>query len=114
MKKVNVLMVALMMAAVSYAKDIKTVVFNTVPEMHCGNCENRIKNGLKFEKGVKGIKTDLEAKTVTIKYDAEKTNPEALIAAFAKIDYQASEVKAEKGDDGKMKEQTDGDEKAKK
>ena len=86
------IMAAMMIAATGFAKDIKTVVFNTAPEMHCNNCENRIKNGLKFEKGVKDIKTDLETKTVTIEYDADKTNVDNLVAAFAKIEYKATEA----------------------
>lgn len=87
-------MAAMMIAATGFAKDIKTAVFNTAPEMHCNNCENRIKNGLKFEKGVKDIKTDLETKTVTIEYDADKTSTDKLVAAFAKINYTATETKA--------------------
>lgn len=92
MKKLGMMMAAMMIAATGFAKDIKTAVFNTAPEMHCNNCENRIKEGLKFEKGVKDIKTDLETKTVTIEYDADKTNVENLVAAFAKIDYKATEA----------------------
>lgn len=92
MKKFNMMMVALMMATTSFAKDVKTVVFTTAPEMHCNSCENRIKNGLKFEAGVKDIKTDLATKTVTIEYDADKTNVDKLVAAFAKIDYKATEA----------------------
>ena len=97
MKKFNMIMAGLLIAATGFAKDIKTVVFNTAPEMHCNSCENRIKNGLKFEKGVKDIKTDLETKTVTIEYDADKTNTETLVAAFAKINYTATEAGAKKG-----------------
>ena len=92
MKKLGMMMAAMMIAATGFAKDIKTAVFNTAPEMHCNSCENRIKNGLKFEKGVKDIKTDLETKTVTIEYDADKTNVENLVAAFAKINYKATEA----------------------
>lgn len=92
MKKLGMMMAAMMIAAAGFAKDIKTAVFNTAPEMHCNSCENRIKEGLKFEKGVKDIKTDLETKTVTIEYDADKTNVENLVAAFAKINYKATEA----------------------
>ena len=92
MKKLGMMMAAMMIAATGFAKDIKTVVFNTAPEMHCNSCENRIKEGLKFEKGVKDIKTDLETKTVTIEYDADKTNVDNLVAAFAKIEYKATEA----------------------
>ena len=92
MKKLGMMMAAMMIAATGFAKDIKTAVFNTAPEMHCNSCENRIKEGLKFEKGVKDIKTDLETKTVTIEYDADKTNVENIVAAFAKINYKATEA----------------------
>ena len=74
-------------------KDIKTVVFTTNPEMHCESCENKIKGNLRFEKGVKNIITDLKAKTITIEYDADKTNVQNLIRGFRKIKYEATEVK---------------------
>uniref|UniRef100_UPI004026F15A hypothetical protein n=1 Tax=Prevotella sp. TaxID=59823 RepID=UPI004026F15A len=35
-----------------FAKDIKTVVFTTTPQMHCAACENKIKSNLRFEKGL--------------------------------------------------------------
>ena len=82
-------------AVVALAKDIKTVVFTTNPEMHCESCENKIKGNLRFEKGVKNIITDLKTKTVTIEYDADKTNVQNLIKGFKKIKYEAKEVKKE-------------------
>ena len=42
-----------------------------------------------FEKGVKDLKVDLEKQTITIKYDAAKTNPEKLAAAIEKLGYKA-------------------------
>lgn len=90
MKKLGMFMAALMIAATGFAKDIKTAVFNTTPEMHCSSCENRIKEGLKFEKGVKDVVTDLTAKTVTVKYDADKTNEQNIVAALAKINFTAT------------------------
>ena len=74
------------------AKDVKTIVFNTQPPMHCENCENRIKESLKFEKGVKDIVTNLDDKTVTVKYDAEKTTPDNIVKALAKANYTATEA----------------------
>lgn len=88
--RTKVLFVALAVAAACSAKDIKTVVLNTAPEMHCSSCENKIKSNIKFEKGIKDIVTNLEDKTVTIKYDADKTNVENIIAGFKKIDYVAT------------------------
>lgn len=75
------------------AKDIKTVVFTTTPQMHCENCENKIKNNVRFVKGVKTIVTSIEAQTVTITYDADKTSPEKISQGFAKIGYSVKEVK---------------------
>lgn len=83
-------MMAVCLAITCGAKDIKTVVLKTSPEMHCANCENKIKNNIRFEKGIKEIETNLEEKTVTIKYDAEKTNVDNIIAGFEKINYKAS------------------------
>lgn len=81
---------SLAVAAVCSAKDIKTAVFTTAPEMHCSSCENKIKSNLKFEKGIKDIQTDLATKTVTIQYDADKTNVENIIVGFKKINYEAT------------------------
>ena len=80
-------------AVVGLAKDIKTVVVTTVPQMHCASCENKIKGNLRFEKGVKQIECDIPKQTVTITYDAEKTNPEAIMQSFGKFGYKATEVK---------------------
>ena len=93
MKKVLVLSAMMMTAMVALAKDIKTVVFTTNPEMHCESCEKKIKGNLRFEKGIKNIVTDLNAKTVTIEYDADKTNVQNIIKGFKKIKYETSEVK---------------------
>ena len=94
MKQVKILwlVAALFCTTMAFGKDIKTVVFKTTPEMHCNNCETKIKNNLRFEKGVKEIVTDLGDKTVTVKYDADKTTVEALIKGFAKIMYSAVPV----------------------
>ena len=90
--RAKVLFMALAVAAVCNAKDIKTVVLKTNPEMHCSGCEKKIKENIRFEKGVKSIKTNLEDKTVTIEYDADKTNVEAIIKGFKKINYEACEA----------------------
>ncbi len=54
-------------------REIKTVVFTTTPQMHCVACENKIKNNLRFEKGIKNIETSVPNQTVTVKYNADKT-----------------------------------------
>lgn len=93
MKKVILFPVMLLTTMVSLAKDIKTVVLTTNPQMHCESCEKKIKGNIRFEKGIKTIETDLKTKTITIEYDADKTNVQNIIKGFKKIKYEASEVK---------------------
>ena len=83
-------------AVVGMAKDIKTVVVTTQPQMHCESCEKKITGNLRFEKGVKQIECDIPKQLVTITYDAEKTKPETIIKSFEKFGYKATEVKQDK------------------
>lgn len=62
MKRLSFIIFALSFSVALLAKDIKTVVLTTQPEMHCQNCEKKIKNNIRFEKGIKTIKTNLEKK----------------------------------------------------
>ena len=52
MKKLAFIAVTLLMALSVNAKDIKTLVVTTNPQMHCENCENKIKDNIRFEKGI--------------------------------------------------------------
>ena len=83
------LSLALLAAIAAGAKDIKTLVVTTQPQMHCESCENTIKGNLRFEKGIKAIATDIPNQTVTISYDADKTTPQRIIDAFRKFGYEA-------------------------
>ena len=95
MKKSLIIMMLAMVAITASAKDIKTVIFTTTPQMHCENCENKIKGNLRFEKGVKEIKTDIEAQKVYVTYDAQKTTEEKLQKAFEKFGYKAEKTTKE-------------------
>ena len=76
-----------LIAITAMAKTIKTTVFTTSPQMHCENCENKIKGNLRFEKGVKKIVTDI------VTYDADKTSVDRLMKGFTKFGYTARELK---------------------
>lgn len=78
--------VCMIIPAVS--KDIRDVTFK-VQQMECPNCEKKVKNNIRFEKGVKSIQTNVEQRTVIITYDADKTNVTRLQTAFKKFDYTA-------------------------
>ena len=103
MKKFVVLSAMMLTAVVGMAKDLKTLVVTTVPQMHCASCENKIKGNLRFEKGVKQIECDIPKQMVTITYDGEKTNPEAIMKSFKKFGYKATEVKKDKPEAKKEK-----------
>ncbi len=103
MKKFVVLSAMMLTAVVGMAKDLKTLVVTTVPQMHCASCENKIKGNLRFEKGVKQIECDIPKQMVTITYDGEKTNPEAIMKSFTKFGYKATEVKKDKPEAKKEK-----------
>ncbi|MBR2935623.1 MAG: cation transporter [Paludibacteraceae bacterium] len=68
--------------------------------LHCQDCCDKIMKNIPFDKdlnrGVKDIEFDMEAQTVTVTYDANKTNVPALQKAFAKIGKPATTHKPEK------------------
>lgn len=92
MKNILMMMALLLSVSTGSAKKQK-VVFTTQPQMHCPNCENRVKTNLRFEKGVKKIETSVPDQTVTITYDDKKTSPETLIASFKRFGYEARQLK---------------------
>ena len=57
--------------------------------LHCQDCCDKIMKNIPFDKdlknGVKDIVFDMEAQTVTVTYDANKTDVPTLQKAFAKI-----------------------------
>ena len=57
--------------------------------LHCQDCCDKIMKNIPFDKelknGVKDLVFDLEAQTVTVTYDANKTDVPTLQKAFAKI-----------------------------
>jgi len=105
MKKLVLLAFALFLAVLVQAQTKKEVVFTTEPEIHCESCVKKIKDNLRFEKGVKAINPDLNTKLVTVQYDSEKTDIDKLIKAFARIKYKATVVEPKENKEEKDKEQ---------
>ena len=90
MKKIIVLIVALTPFIGIYAAkaDRQTVVLSC--DLHCQGCCDKIMKNIAFEKGVKDIVCDLKTKTVTVTYDANKTDVPTLLEAFKKINKPAT------------------------
>ena len=74
----------------SYAKKAKKTAEVTFEvSMHCKKCADKITENVGFEKGVLDLKVDMAEKTVYIKYNPEKTNPDTLKKAIEKLGYSA-------------------------
>ena len=61
-----------------FAKANKQVVVLSC-DLHCQGCCDKIMKNIAFEKGVKDIVCDLETKTVTVTFDANKTDVPTLL-----------------------------------
>ena len=85
MKRFLIILMALMpIVAVMAAKPDKQVIVLSC-DLHCQGCCDKIMKNIAFEKGVKDIVCDLKTKTVTVTYDANKTDIPTLLKAFEKI-----------------------------
>lgn len=94
MKKFLSTIILIIAVAVSAAAaDKVTTAFTVTPKMHCVNCENKIKNNLRHEKGVTAIATSIKAQTVTVTYDPAKTDAARLAAALKRLGYTATPQK---------------------
>ena len=94
MKKILILLLAFLpMAAVQAKPNKQTVVLYC--DLHCQGCCDKIMKNIAFEKGVKDIRFDMEQKSVTVTYDADKTDVPTLQKAFAKIGKPATTRKPE-------------------
>ena len=95
MKKFILSAIAVMMAVVVYAATDKTVTFSLNPKLQCENCENKVKEALRYTDGVKDITTNVSENTVTVQFDSDKTNAGTLVKALAKVNYSATPAKAQ-------------------
>jgi mercuric ion binding protein len=64
----------------AFAGTPQTAVLN-VQNMTCSMCSITVHKALERVPGVIDAKVDYDHKTATVKYDADKTNPDALIKA---------------------------------
>ena len=62
-----------------------------VDGMSCGHCKAAVEKALKGLDGVQAAEADLAAKTVTVTYDANKANRDALAAAITDAGYEVKD-----------------------
>ena len=84
MRRLLIFLMALLPIVGVMAKQDKQVVVLSC-DLHCQGCCDKIMKNIAFEKGVKDIVCDLKSKTVTVTYDANKTDVPTLLKAFEKI-----------------------------
>lgn len=87
MKKYLLLFVCILYSVLCtplFAKVNKQTIVLSV-DIHCQGCCDKIMKNIAFEKGVKDLVCDLDSKTVTVTYDANKTDIPTLLKAFEKI-----------------------------
>ena len=85
-----ILMSTLLLAA--GGKELRQTVLTPNPKMHCESCEKKIKGNIRFEKGVTAVETSVPDQTVTITYQAGKTDVKRLQTAMKKIGYETTVV----------------------
>ena len=91
MKQTLLILLSSLMLMAS-GKDLRVLVMTPTPQMHCESCENKIKKNLRFEKGVTKIETSVKEQTVTVTYDATKTDVKKIQAAMKEIGYDTKVV----------------------
>ena len=87
---VAVAAVLLMTAAKPKDSDLRQVICQT--SLHCKNCAAKIQDNVSFEKGVKDLTIDVDAKTVTIIYKSSKTDADKLAEAIRKLGYKVEVI----------------------
>lgn len=94
MKKLILSSFAVMLSIAAFAEN-KTVSFTVNPPLVCNNCENKVKENIRFEKGVKSVKPSAKEGVVVLTYDDSKTDIPAIKEGFQKIGYEATLIEPE-------------------
>jgi cation transport ATPase len=63
--------------------------------MDCADCETKIVEYLKFEKGVKDLKVDYVSNTILVEYKSGKNDSEGFARAIKKKGYKAEKISLE-------------------
>lgn len=77
------LMISTVCAVSAQNKGEKTVVYNAT--LHCESCKAKIEKNIPYEKGVKDLKVDMKAGTVTVIFKEDKNTEEGIQKAIEKL-----------------------------
>ncbi len=100
MKKIifTLLLAVISTSLLAKSSDIQTIVVKTQIFcdhcLQCGSCGNNININVRSNKGIKKVKIDDKENTITVDYDANKTNPENIRKTINNAGYDADDMKA--------------------
>jgi len=97
----NTIITALLLACAFFANakgETKTVVIKTTIYcshcLQCGSCGPNISERITKENGIEKVSIDPKANTITVTYDPDKTNVDAIRTAINAAGYDADDKKA--------------------
>lgn len=82
------LLLSLVVGANAQGKGEKTVVYNAV--LHCASCKAKVEKNIPYEKGVKDLKVDMAANTITVTFKEGKNTAEDIQKAIEKLDIKVT------------------------
>lgn len=82
-------------STLGFAQDKKVATIKIKTSAVCGQCKDRIEQGMAYEKGVRDVSLDVDTKIATVKYSTAKTTPEDLRKSISKLGYDADDVPAD-------------------
>lgn len=81
--------VGLLATSTAFAAELQTAILD-VKNMQCQMCSITVKKALQKVPGVEDAKIDLDRKNATVKFDPDKTNPDALATATTKAGFPST------------------------
>jgi len=63
--------------------------------LECETCGGKLEKDMGFEKGIRLVKIDEQAMTITVTYNPKKTSPKKIREKIARYGYDADDVKAD-------------------
>jgi copper chaperone CopZ len=83
----------------SQTKKFETVIIKTNIYcdhcMECSSCSGKIEKELGFDKGIKLVKLDEKAMTITVTYNPKKTNVDEIRKTISLYGFDADDLKAD-------------------
>ncbi len=99
MKKTFMLMLVMICTALTGYAEQKVTTIKVKASIYCDHCKKcescgkRLENAAYGVKGVKRVDLNEAEKSVEVVYNSEKTNPDAIRQAIAKVGFDADDVK---------------------